>query len=113
MITLGSGTARTCAGVTRRDFLRVGGLGAMGLTLGEMTARANESASHDRAVILLMLVGGPSQLETWDPKPSAPDAIRGPFRSIPTAVPGVRISEHLPRLARRMDRLALIRTLHH
>jgi hypothetical protein len=70
-------------------------------------------AGGDRAVILLMLVGGPSQLETWDPKPDAPAEVRGPFGSIATAVPGVRISEHLPRLARRMDRLSLIRSLYH
>ena len=66
-----------------------------------------------RAVILLMLVGGPSQLETWDPKPDAPAEIRGPFGSIATRVPGIRISEHLPRLADRMDRLALVRSIFH
>jgi uncharacterized protein (DUF1501 family) len=60
-----------------------------------------------------MLVGGPSQLETWDPKPEAPEEVRGPFGSIATRVPGVRISEHLPRLAARMDRLALVRSVHH
>ncbi len=60
-----------------------------------------------------MLVGGPSQLETWDPKPEAPAEVRGPFRSIATKVPGVRISEHLPRLAARLDRLALVRSVHH
>ncbi len=70
-------------------------------------------AGGDRALILLMLVGGPSQLETWDPKPEAPVEVRGPFDSIATAVPGVRINEHLPRLARRMDRLTLIRSMHH
>jgi hypothetical protein len=63
-------------------------------------------------VILLMLVGGPNQLETWDPKPDAPAEIRGPFRSIATNVAGVRINEHLPRLARRMDRLVVVRSMH-
>ena len=71
------------------------------------------AGDRDRAVILLMLVGGPSQLETWDPKPDAPVEVRGPFGTIETAVPGVRINEHLPRLARRMDRLTLIRSLTH
>jgi hypothetical protein len=70
-------------------------------------------AVGERSAILLLLVGGPSQLETWDPKPDAPALVRGPFRSIPTRCPGVRICEHLPRLAERMDRLALIRSVHH
>src|SRR5262249_8450321 len=58
-------------------------------------------------------VGGPSQLETWDPKPAAPSEIRGPFGSIATRCPATRISEHLPRLASRMDRIALVRSVHH
>src|SRR3954469_21248433 len=113
MLTVGRGMASTCSGVTRRDFLRVGGLGALGLTMlegGQLEAAAGD---RDRAVILLMLVGGPSQLETWDPKPGAPSEVRGPFGTIETAVPGVRICEHLPRLSRRMDRLTLVRSLHH
>jgi hypothetical protein len=60
-----------------------------------------------------MLVGGPSQLETFDPKPDAPREVRGPFGSIATRVPGVRVNEFLPECARRMDRLALVRSLHH
>jgi uncharacterized protein (DUF1501 family) len=72
-----------------------------------------ESRSPERAVILLMLVGGPSQLETWDPKPDAPAEIRGPFSSIATRVPGIRISEHLPKMAVRLDQVALVRTVHH
>jgi hypothetical protein len=84
----------------------------MGLLLGS-SARAEHAPRDDRAIILLMLVGGPSQFETFDPKPDAPDEIRGPFGSVATSVPGIRVSEHLPRLARRMDRLTLIRSLHH
>lgn len=76
-------------------------------------SRAGGEVAGEKALILLMLVGGPSQLETWDPKPEAPAEVRGPFGSIATAVPGVRISEHLPRIARRMDRLTLIRSMHH
>ncbi|MGC8644097.1 MAG: DUF1501 domain-containing protein, partial [Isosphaeraceae bacterium] len=115
MITIGQGTVKTCSGVTRRDFLRVGGvgLGTLGLSLHELSAGEPAPSSDHRAVILLNLVGGPSQLETWDPKPDAPPEIRGPFRSIPTRVAGVRMIEHLPRLAARMDRLALVRSLHH
>ncbi|MEO6810819.1 MAG: DUF1501 domain-containing protein, partial [Isosphaeraceae bacterium] len=113
MFTIGDGTMRTCAGVTRRDFLRVGALGTMGLTLADLEASGASPGRGDRAVILLMLVGGPSQFETFDPKPAAPAEIRGPFGSISTSVPGVRLGEHLPRLARRMDRMTLIRSLHH
>jgi hypothetical protein len=65
------------------------------------------------ALILLMMVGGPSQLETFDPKPDASSEVRGPFSTIATTVPGVRVVEHLPEVARRMRRLTLIRSLHH
>ncbi len=102
------------AGIDRREFLRAGaGFGAWGVVGPRGLRLPVESARGERAVILLMLVGGPSQLETWDPKPDAPEGIRGPFGSIATRTPGVRICEHLPRLAARMDRLALIRSLHH
>jgi hypothetical protein len=97
---------------TRRDFLRVGGLGALGLGLSGRLAGSAELPTEG-AVILLMMVGGPSQLDTFDPKPDAPSEVRGPFRAIETAVPSVRVVEHLPRIARRMDRLTLIRSLHH
>ncbi|WP_337174859.1 DUF1501 domain-containing protein, partial [Paludisphaera sp.] len=71
------------------------------------------AAARPRSVILLMLVGGPSQLETFDPKPDAAEDVRGPFGSIATRLPGVRVCEHLPGVAARMDKLALIRSLHH
>ena len=67
----------------------------------------------ERSVILLLLVGGPSQIETWDPKPDAPAEVRGPFSTIATRCPGVRISKHLPRMAARMDRLAIVRSINH
>jgi uncharacterized protein (DUF1501 family) len=101
---------------TRRDFLRAGSvaLGSLGLGLSKVEARDDvKMAKPDRAVILLLLVGGPSQLETWDPKPDAPAEVRGPFGSIATRCPGVRISEHLPRMAARLDRMALVRSVHH
>jgi hypothetical protein len=99
-------------GVSRREFLQVSGLAAAGLATLSGGAALGGS-SNDRAVILLMLVGGPSQLETFDPKPDAPAEVRGPSGSIATTVPGVRLGEGLPGLARRMDRLTLIRSLHH
>ena len=89
------------------------GLGSLGFSLAELSAQEPAGSRADRSVILIMLVGGPSQLETWDPKPEAPSEVRGPFRSIATRVPGVRISEHLPRVAARMDRVALVRSVHH
>ncbi len=71
MITIGRGKSTTCTGVTRRDFLRVGGLGlgSLGFSQAELAAAMNPASSAERSVILLLLVGGPSQLETWDPKP--------------------------------------------
>src|SRR5438067_1591071 len=115
MLTVGRGESRTCTGVTRRDFLRVGGLGlgSWGLSLTGRNALAAAGSKPERSVILLLLVGGPSQLETFDPKPGAPAEIRGPFGSVATSLPGVRTSEHLPRLAARMDRVALVRSVHH
>jgi hypothetical protein len=100
------------SGSSRRDFLKASGLGAIGLGLSSTTFAATPRTT-DGALILLMMVGGPSQLETFDPKPEAPSEVRGPFRSISTAVPGVRVVEHLPEVARRMNRLTLIRSLHH
>ncbi len=116
-------------GVSRREWLRVGGLGAMGLSLpgllraGQQTppataptalARNLQGATFGRAknVIFLWLQGGPPQHETFDPKPDAPAEIRGPFRPIATNVPGIRFCELLPRTARYADKLAVVRSLH-
>lgn len=103
---------RTCDGLTRRDFLRVGalGAGAVSLSLADLQGGAPRK---DINCILLFLVGGPSQLDTWDPKPDAPESIRGPFRPIATKVPGIRIAEHFPRMAQCAHRYALVRSVHH
>ncbi|MCI0463730.1 MAG: DUF1501 domain-containing protein [Gemmataceae bacterium] len=107
-----------CDGLTRRDFLRVGTLsaGAVGLSLADLArlqfAGAAESSGGINC-ILLFLVGGPSHLDTWDLKPAAPAAIRGPFQPIPTNVPGIDIGEHFPLMARRAERYALLRSVHH
>jgi hypothetical protein len=100
---------------SRRWFLQTGigglaGLSLPGLLRCHAEGRGAGGASR-KAVILIWLSGGPSQLDTWDPKPDAPSEVRGPFGSIATKVPGVRISEHLPRQAAIMDRLALIRSV--
>ncbi|MCS6850011.1 MAG: DUF1501 domain-containing protein [Gemmataceae bacterium] len=106
-----------CDGLTRRDFLRVGALsaGAVGLTLadvmGSTPVRAAQAA--DINCILLFLVGGPSQLDTWDPKPDAPEHIRGPFRAIRTNVPGIELGEHFPLMAGMAHRFALVRSVYH
>ena len=101
----------------RREFCRTAALSALGFGLRSETAPA--AASHlarskpIRSCILIFYYGGPSHLDTFDPKPAAPAEVRGAYRTIATAVPGVRVSEHLPRLARLMDRLALVRSVHH
>lgn len=103
------------AGPTRRDLLRAGSLAALTTTAapGVAPARADGPRAPAKAVVLIDLFGGPSHIDTFDPKPDAPDGIRGEFRTIPTALPGVRVCEHLPRLARRLDRLAVVRSVTH
>ena len=100
---------------SRRWFLQTGLAGLAGLSLPDLLrcrARASANGGPDRkAVILIWLSGGPSHLDTWDPKPDAPAEIRGPFGSIATKVPGVRVCEHLPLQARILDRLALVRSV--
>jgi hypothetical protein len=105
-----------CDGLRRRDFLHAGALAFLGLTLPDLCAlKARGAINTEREMncILLFLVGGPSQLDTWDPKPQAPAEIRGPYRPIKTNVPGLEISEIFPRLARHADKYALVRTLYH
>ncbi len=101
--------------ISRRGFLRIGSLGLGGLTLPQLLAaqEANPQRRRGSAVILYWMGGGPSQLDTWDPKPHAPAEVRGPFASIPTRTPGVRVSELLPRQAAISDRFTLLRSLAH
>src|SRR2546421_3008992 len=100
---------------SRRWFLQTGLAGLAGLSLpGLLRGRAQGLArggASRKAVILIWLSGGPSQLDTWDPKPDAPGEVRGPFGSTATKIPGVRISEHFPLQATLMDRLALVRSV--
>jgi len=104
--------ARFCDGLTRRDFLHAGSLAMLGLSLPAMSARA-ATADPEMNGIMLFLVGGPSQLDTWDMKPDAPEEVRGPFKPISTNVPGISISEIFPKLATMMDKVALVRTCNH
>src|SRR5262249_10573741 len=117
MFHIGDGASRNCQGVSRREILQVGGLSLLGLTLPDLwaarEARANPVATPPRELscIFLFLSGGPSHLETFDPKPRAPVDIRGPYGTIPTSVSGIQISELLPQVARHMDKCALIRSM--
>jgi uncharacterized protein (DUF1501 family) len=106
-------------GINRRELLQVGYSGLLGIglssLLGERT-RAAASAPRGttpKSVILVFLTGGPAHLDTLDPKPDSPANIRGEFRPIATRVPGIAISEHLPRLAARADQFAIVRSLAH
>ncbi len=114
---LGKGTATTCDGTTRRDFLQVGTLGALGLSLAQYNRlRADDAAdkkSDGRSCILIFNLGAPSQLDLFDMKPNAPSEIRGPFQPIKTNVPGMQISEILPLHAKIADKFSLVRSVYH
>jgi Protein of unknown function (DUF1501) len=112
MFQFTQGSTRDCDGVSRRDFFRVGGLGLAGLTLADLLRQESQAASSSpaRSVILLWMQGGPSHIDTLDPKPEAPAEIRGEFGVISTVLPGVQICEHLPGLARNLDKLTIVRS---
>jgi hypothetical protein len=106
--------ATFCDGFTRRDFLHAGALAPLGLTLpGLHRAPAAEGKDADVNCIMLFLVGGPSQLDTWDMKPNAPAEVRGPFRPIKTNVAGVQVSEIFPKMANHADKFSLVRSVYH
>ncbi len=104
---------RSSLHLSRRDWLRLSAAGLAGYSmsgwLGTLSADAATDPKRRRSCILLWMNGGPSQMDTFDLKPG--HANGGPFREIATAVPGIKISEHLPRLARHVDRLALVRSM--
>ncbi|MDA0835121.1 MAG: DUF1501 domain-containing protein [Planctomycetota bacterium] len=111
-----------CTGVTRRDLLHLGGLGALGLSLGDFqklqsaqTSGAESAPKFGQAkrCILIYKYGSPPQHETFDPKPEAPVEIQGEMKAIPTRIPGIDICEHLPKIAGIMDRLTIVRSLTH
>ena len=114
-----SDTTPLCHGpATRREFLRVGVSALGGLSVAELLAAraaagANSTSELPTSVILFWMWGGPSQIETFDPKPKAPSEYRGPFHPIATSVPGIDICELFPQLAMIADRYSLIRSLHH
>ena len=110
----------TCEGMSRRELIRVGGAGFLGLSLGDVLgieavtgpiAPRGNGFGKARNVILVFLQGGPSHLDIWDPKPEAPLNIRGDFKPIKTSVPGVYLSETMPKLARVLNKTTLIRSV--
>src|SRR5262245_55918802 len=108
-----------CEGFYRRDFLKIGaaaglfGLGLPELLRLEAGQKATAKARKANAVIMLWLGGGPATIDMWDLKPNAPQGIRGEFKPIDTAAKGVQISEHLPKMAKVMDKVTVVRSLHH
>src|SRR3954462_6567932 len=113
----GKGSITTCDGVTRRDFLQVGTLGAIGLTLSQFASLkalgAVDNAKDNKSCIMIFNLGAPSQLDTFDMKPNAPSEIRGPFKAIRTNNPDIQLSEILPLHAKLADKFSLVRTCYH
>src|SRR5712692_9970173 len=112
----GPGKVHTCDGLTRRDFIQVGSLGAVGLGMAEWASLQAAGAvdnTKDVNGIMIFNLGAPSQLDTWDMKPGAPAEIRGPYKPIRTNADGIQISEIFPRMAKLADKFSLIRTLNH
>jgi hypothetical protein len=123
MLTIHDAGVQLCDGLTRREVLRAGGLGLFGLSLPELLRVRSEAATATRerptggsggkakSCILLFLLGGPPQHETWDPKPDAPAQIRGEFKPIASAVPGLMVGELMPRTARLTDKVCVLRAV--
>ena len=118
MLHIGQPVIYPGGGHTRRDLLRGGGLGLLGLTLPNwwksqsvQASPASKSRGREPSCIFIFLSGGPSHLETFDPKPNAPVNIRGPYSTIRTNVPGIHIGELLPEMSQRMDKCAILRSM--
>src|SRR5712692_8975276 len=121
MLSIPRATGMLCDGWSRREFMRVGATGLLGLTLPQyfsLRAKAATSSLEGakgfgaaKSVILCFLQGGPSHLDIWDPKPDAPSNIRGEFKPIKTTVDGIQLSETMPLLAQQAKNYTLIRSL--
>src|SRR5881394_1741818 len=121
MLSIPGGVGRTCDGLSRREFLRVGGAGLLGLSLADIlrlqAASATDTPANKngwgqaKSVIMIFLQGGPSHIDIWDPKPDAPSNIRGEFKPIKTKVDGLYISETMPLLAQQLDKATLIHSV--
>src|SRR5436190_18046993 len=108
---------RHLSDIDRRSFLKSGILGTLGLSLPQLLRAEAQETRIGRpprrvtSVVILWMRGGPSHIDTWDPKPDAPGEIRGEFRPIPTKIPGIQICEHLPLSAQIMDKWSIVRSL--
>jgi hypothetical protein len=115
MLLVGRHRTRTCQGITRRALLQVGASTALGLSLPDLLRQRGQAGGvlqgSAKSVMLLWLWGGPSQLDTWDPKPGAPLEFRGPLGTIATRVPGLRFTELFPQIANLTNRIAVLRSL--
>jgi hypothetical protein len=119
MLHVTTSPVRLCDRISRRELLRVGGLGAMSLSLADIlrhegaarTASVSEPAGRAKSCIVLFLMGGPAQHSTWDPKPHAPVEVRGEFAPIATSAPGITISELMPKTATLAEHLCLLRAM--
>lgn len=113
MLSLFGTPKRFCDGVNRRTFLKIGALGMGGLALPDLLRAESASGirSSHKAIIMVYLPGGPPHQDTFDLKVDAPSEIRGEFKPISTNIPGVQICEHLPKLARMMDKVSVIRSI--
>ncbi len=125
MLSIPGNHMRDCDGVTRRELIRIGGAGLLGISLPQIlqleamaatqpktvAAKGKGGFGSAKSVILIYLQGGPSHIDIWDPKPDAPDNVRGDFKPIKTNVPGIWLSEVMPKLAQQMDKATLIRSV--
>jgi hypothetical protein len=123
MLSIPGAVLRTCQGISRRELLHAGGLGVLGLTLPDLLRGQARAAAAPRGAsgtfgkakscLIVFLNGGASHHDTFDMKPDAPAEIRGEFRPIASNVPGIRVCEHLPLLARQADKYTVVRSLSH
>jgi hypothetical protein len=116
---MANGFRTDCEGFHRRDFLKIGSAGLLGLSLPQLLrleakgAPAAKSGRKATNVIMVWLAGGPATIDMWDLRPDAPDTIRGEFKEIDTKAAGIRISEHLPKMAAIMDKCTIVRSINH
>ncbi len=113
MLSLHAGTRQLCDGVNRREILRVGAAGLLGLSLPGLLRAEIKARPGAKSCILMFLEGGPAGQDLWDMKPDAPEQVRGEFKPIATTVPGLSFCEHLPMLAKQAHLLTLVRSVHH
>src|SRR5262245_53340624 len=115
MLEVTGQSGRTCAGMNRRSFLKIGALGLGGLSLpwllqAKAAAATQKNFLKDKSVIFLCLHGGPSQFETWDPKPEAPAEVRTVLGTVQSKLPGVNFGAMFPKMAAHADELAIVRS---